>query len=207
VKLSGMSWTASSDSEDGAPRWGRISDQRARTLALMAGFAAFLVGSAIAAMAPHLGLVYPARIVAGAGAGAIMPADTAILRTMAPPWIVAVALCCSVAHRSSDLLRDLRSKPGWTVPSWGQVSGRCRTCSTGHHSWLPLSGNPASSYSRGVWACKRAISLAPTAAPTTSVQRQRFIFASMLLAPTRSRRARRSLYSGTRYFATDRPRP
>ena len=41
MKLSGMSWTASSDSEDGAPRWGRISDQRARTLALMAGFAAF----------------------------------------------------------------------------------------------------------------------------------------------------------------------
>ncbi len=51
----------------------------------MAGFAAFLVGSAIAAMAPHLGLVYRARIVAGAGAGAIMPAAQAFIANNGSP--------------------------------------------------------------------------------------------------------------------------
>ncbi len=68
-----------------APGWGRISDQHARTQALMAGFAAFLVGSAIAAMAPHLGLVYRARIVVGAGAGAIMPAAQAFIANNGSP--------------------------------------------------------------------------------------------------------------------------
>lgn len=51
-----------------APWWGRLFDRRGRTVVLMAGFAAFLVGSAVAALAPNLGIVYAARLLAGAGA-------------------------------------------------------------------------------------------------------------------------------------------
>lgn len=56
-----------------APTWGRLSDRHGRAKVLMAGFAAFLVGSVAAALAPNLGAVYVARLLAGAGAAAIMP--------------------------------------------------------------------------------------------------------------------------------------
>lgn len=56
-----------------APTWGRLSDRHGRAKVLMAGFAAFLVGSLAAALAPNLGAVYAARLLAGAGAAAIMP--------------------------------------------------------------------------------------------------------------------------------------
>ena len=56
-----------------APTWGRLSDRHGRAVVLMAGFAAFLVGSVAAALAPNLGAVYAARLLAGAGAAAIMP--------------------------------------------------------------------------------------------------------------------------------------
>lgn len=59
-----------------APWWGRLSDRHGRPMVLMAGFAAFLVGSAAAALAPNLGAVYVASalaltftaVVSGAGA-------------------------------------------------------------------------------------------------------------------------------------------
>lgn len=56
-----------------APWWGRLSDKRGRTAVLMAGLAAFLIGSAVAALAPNLAIVYTARFLTGAGAAAIMP--------------------------------------------------------------------------------------------------------------------------------------
>lgn len=56
-----------------APWWGRLSDRHGRPVVLMAGFAAFLVGSAAAALAPNLGTVYAARLLAGAGAAPSCP--------------------------------------------------------------------------------------------------------------------------------------
>jgi len=56
-----------------APVWGRLSDQYGRSVVLMAGFAAFLAGGVAAATTPSLAVVYAARLLAGAGAAAIVP--------------------------------------------------------------------------------------------------------------------------------------
>lgn len=56
-----------------APWWGRQSDRHGRTVVLVAGFSAFLVGTATAALTPSLWLVYVGRAIAGAGAAAIVP--------------------------------------------------------------------------------------------------------------------------------------
>ena len=68
-----------------APWWGRLSDRRGRTVVLMAGFAAFLVGSAAAALAPTLGIVYAARLLTGAGAAAIVPTAQAYIADISTP--------------------------------------------------------------------------------------------------------------------------
>ena len=62
-----------------APLWGRLSDKYGRRLILMSGFATFLIGSAIAALAPNVGFVYGARFIAGAGAAAIVPTAQAYI--------------------------------------------------------------------------------------------------------------------------------
>lgn len=62
-----------------APLWGRLSDRHGRVLVLLIGFAAFLVGSVGTALAPSIGLVYAARLLAGAGAAAIVPTAQAYI--------------------------------------------------------------------------------------------------------------------------------
>lgn len=62
-----------------APLWGRLSDRHGRVLVLLIGFAAFLVGSVGMALAPSLGVVYAARVLAGAGAAAIVPTAQAYI--------------------------------------------------------------------------------------------------------------------------------
>ncbi|WP_253819861.1 MFS transporter [Variovorax paradoxus] len=62
-----------------APLWGRLSDRRGRVGVLLIGFATFLVGSTATALAPSLGFVYAARLLAGAGAAAIMPTAQAYI--------------------------------------------------------------------------------------------------------------------------------
>ncbi|MDL2337221.1 MAG: MFS transporter [Pseudomonadota bacterium] len=62
-----------------APLWGRLSDRHGRVLVLLIGFATFLVGSAATALAPSLGFVYAARLLAGAGAAAIVPTAQAYI--------------------------------------------------------------------------------------------------------------------------------
>ncbi len=62
-----------------APLWGRLSDRHGRVLVLLIGFATFLVGSTATALAPSLGFVYAARLLAGAGAAAIVPTAQAYI--------------------------------------------------------------------------------------------------------------------------------
>ena len=62
-----------------APLWGRLSDRHGRVGVLLIGFATFLVGSAATALAPSLGIVYAARLLAGAGAAAIVPTAQAYI--------------------------------------------------------------------------------------------------------------------------------
>jgi len=62
-----------------APLWGRLSDRHGRVLVLLIGFAMFLVGSTATALAPGLGFVYAARLLAGAGAAAIVPTAQAYI--------------------------------------------------------------------------------------------------------------------------------
>ena len=62
-----------------APLWGRLSDRHGRVLVLLIGFATFLVGSTATALAPSLGIVYAARLLAGAGAAAIVPTAQAYI--------------------------------------------------------------------------------------------------------------------------------
>ena len=62
-----------------APWWGRVSDARGRAPVLRWGFATFLAGTLAAALAPSLPAVYLARLLAGAGAAAIMPGAQAFI--------------------------------------------------------------------------------------------------------------------------------
>lgn len=62
-----------------APLWGRLSDRYGRMGVLLIGFATFLVGSTASALAPNLGIVYAARLLAGAGAAAIVPTAQAYI--------------------------------------------------------------------------------------------------------------------------------
>ena len=62
-----------------APLWGRLSDRHGRVRVLLIGFATFLVGSTATALAPSLGIVYAARLLAGAGAAAIVPTAQAYI--------------------------------------------------------------------------------------------------------------------------------
>lgn len=62
-----------------APLWGRLSDRHGRVLVLLIGFSAFLIGSVAMALAPSLEVVYGARVLAGAGAAAIVPTAQAYI--------------------------------------------------------------------------------------------------------------------------------
>ena len=62
-----------------APWWGRRSDRHGRMPVLAAAFATCLVGTAMAALASNLTVVYLARLLAGAGAAGIMPAAQAYI--------------------------------------------------------------------------------------------------------------------------------
>jgi len=59
--------------------WGRLSDHYGRVRVLVMGFTTFLAGGVATALAPDLGFVYAARLLAGAGAAAIMPTAQAYI--------------------------------------------------------------------------------------------------------------------------------
>lgn len=68
-----------------APLWGHLSDAHGRTPVLQWGFATFLAGTLAAALAPTLPAVYVARLIAGAGAAAIMPGAQAFIADISDP--------------------------------------------------------------------------------------------------------------------------
>ncbi|WP_238136912.1 MFS transporter [Variovorax sp. JS1663] len=70
-----------------APLWGRLSDRHGRSAVLAAGFAAFLIGGAAAALAPNLMVVYAARFLAGAGAASIVPTAQAYVDDISTPEV------------------------------------------------------------------------------------------------------------------------
>ncbi len=62
-----------------APLWGLRSDRHGRVGVLLVGLIMFLIGSAATALASNLIAVYAARLLAGAGAAAIMPTAQAYI--------------------------------------------------------------------------------------------------------------------------------
>lgn len=164
-----------------APWWGRLSDRRGRSVVLMAGFAAFLVGSAAAALAPTLGVVYVARLLAGAGAAAIVPTAQAYISDIS-----------TSAERSRRFVllgsaSFLGFIAGPALGSWiaGPVMGMSVGLMPGMVNWPALliaaGGIPILLLTS--WSLGRDRAAAETSAPPIGpIARKRFVLASMVLA-------------------------
>lgn len=164
-----------------APWWGRLSDQRGRVVVLVAGFAAFLVGNAVAALASSLGVVYGARLMAGAGAAAIMPTAQAAVADIST----------SMDRNRRFVLLGSASFLGFLVGpafgTWlvGPVMGMTVAQMPGMLNWPALSiaigGIPILLLTPWILRGPHPAPAPPEAA-TATVQRRRFVLASMVLA-------------------------
>jgi MFS transporter, DHA1 family, multidrug resistance protein len=163
-----------------APLWGWLSDRHGRARVLAIGFAAFLVGSAITALAPNLAVVYAARVLAGAGAAAIVPTAQATIADISTP-----------GERSARfVLLGSASFVGFLAgPAFGTwLAGPVMDAAVGQMgsmlNWPPLAialgGLPVLVLIP--WCLGRDRAAPLPAAPATSAVRQRFVQASMLLA-------------------------
>lgn len=164
-----------------APWWGRLSDRHGRPVALMGGFAAFLVGSAAAALAPNLVAVYAARSLAGAGAAAIVPAAQA--------YVADISTSDERSRRivllGSASFLGLLAGPAFGSWLAGPIMGMSAETMPGMVNWPPLliavAGIPILLLTPGSLARDRlAAECAATPRPTR--QRQRFVMASLVLA-------------------------
>ena len=161
--------------------WGRLSDQHGRVAVLMAGFAVFLVGNAVAALASSLGVVYGARLLAGAGAAAIMPTAQAAIADISTTMD---------RNRRFVLLGSasfLGFLAGPAFGTWlvGPIMRMGVEQMPGMVNWpalvIAIGGIPILLLTP--WCLgrdRRAVDLSKASA--TSVQRQRFVRASMVLA-------------------------
>lgn len=165
-----------------APWWGRLSDRRSRTLALTAGFAAFLAGSAGIAMAGNLWAVYGARLLAGAGAAAILPTAQAYIADVSAPDDRSRRL---VLLGSSSFLGFLA---GPAVGTWiaGPVMGMTVGQTPRMVNWPPLAmaivGLPVLVLIVVAMGRSRGRTDAGDLAVRGTAERRRFVFASMVLA-------------------------
>jgi EmrB/QacA subfamily drug resistance transporter len=66
------------------PTFGRLSDVYGRRPFLLAGLCSFLVGALVGAMADSIGQVIAARVIQGAGAGALMPLAFSTIADLVP---------------------------------------------------------------------------------------------------------------------------
>ena len=163
-----------------APFWGRLSDRHGRVLVLLIGFAAFLVGSVGTALAPSLVLVYAARLLAGAGAAAIMPTAQAYIADFS-----------STIDRSRRfVLVGSASFVGFlTGPAFGTwlagpVMGAAVGQMGGMLNWpalaVALAGVPL--LLLAPWCLGRQHAVVQSLAAEDGASRKRFVQASMLLA-------------------------
>lgn len=163
-----------------APLWGRLSDRQGRAPVLMIGFAAFLVGSAAAALAPSLGTVYAARLLAGAGAAAIVPTAQAYIADFS----TTVDRSRRFVLLGSASFTGFLAGPAFGTWLAGPVMGTVVGKMTSMLNWPPmvvaLAGVPLLVLIP--WCLGRSHIVVPEAATKASVSRQRFIQASMLLA-------------------------
>jgi DHA1 family multidrug resistance protein-like MFS transporter len=162
-----------------APWWGRLSDRHGRPVAVMAGFAGFLVGSAAAALAPNLATVYAARLLAGAGAAAVVPTAQAYIADIST----------SVDRSRRFVLLGTASFLGFVAgPVFGSwLAGPVMGMSVGQMPsmvnlpalLIAIAGVPILLMTPGRLAHDR---VATTVAAAPTVQRRRFVLASMVLA-------------------------
>lgn len=163
-----------------APLWGRLSDRHGRVRVLLIGFAAFLFASAATALAVSLGTVYVARLLAGAGAAAIVPTAQAY-----------IADCSTTVDRSrrfvllgSASFVGFLSGPAFGTWLAGPVMGMPVGQMGGMLNWSTLSvalaGLPL--LLLAPWCLGRNHPVAPLFVAKDSPTRKRFVCASMLLA-------------------------
>jgi MFS family permease len=164
-----------------APWWGRLSDSRGRSAVLMAGFAAFLVGSAVAALAPSLGVVYAARLLAGAGAAAIIPTAQAYIADISTPVdrnrrIVLLGSASFLGFLAGPVFGT------WLAgPVMGMNVGQMPNMVNWPSLLLAIGGIPILLLTPWSLGRDRSATESPVAPPAT-VQRKRFVLASMVLA-------------------------
>jgi MFS family permease len=163
-----------------APLWGRLSDRHGRVWVLPIGFAAFLVATAATALAASLGAVYAARLLAGAGAAAIVPTAQAY-----------IADCSTTVDRSrrfvllgSASFVGFLSGPAFGTWLAGPVMGMPVGQMGGMLNWSTLSvafaGLPL--LLLAPWCLGRNHPVAALLVAKDSPTRKRFVRASMLLA-------------------------
>ena len=163
-----------------APLWGRVSDRHGRVQVLLIGFAAFLIASAATVLAASLGTVYAARLLAGAGAAAIVPTAQAY-----------IADCSTTVDRSrrfvllgSASFVGFLSGPAfgtWLAgPVMGMVVGRMEVMLNWPALSVAVAGLPL--LLLAPWCLGRNHPVAALVAAKDSPTRKRFVRASMLLA-------------------------
>ncbi|MDO9196848.1 MAG: MFS transporter [Rhodoferax sp.] len=164
-----------------APWWGRLSDRHGRTVVLMAGFAAFLVGGAVAALAPNLSIVYAARLLAGAGAAAILPTAQAYIADISTP----VDRSRRFVLLGSAAFIGFFAGPAFGTWLAGPVMGVSVGQMTSMVNWpalvIAVGGIPILLLVPWSLGRDRSTAELPTTPPVT-VQRRRFVLASMVLA-------------------------
>jgi MFS family permease len=163
-----------------APLWGRLSDRHGRVLVLLIGFAAFLVGSVGTALAPSLGLVYASRLLAGAGAAAIVPTAQAYIAD----------LSSTIDRSRRFVLLGSASFVGFLAGpafgTWlaGPVMGVAVGQMKGMLNWpalaVALAGVPLLLVAP--WCLGRNHAVVPSLALEDGASRKHFVHASMLLA-------------------------
>ena len=165
-----------------APLWGRLSDRHGRVLVLLIGFAAFLVGSVGTAMAPGLGAVYAARLLAGGGAAAIVPTAQAYIADLS-----------STIDRSrrfvllgSTSFVGFLAGPAFGTWLAGPVMGAAVGQMGGMLNWparaVALAGVPLLLVAPWCLGRNHAAARALALGPEADASRKRFVHASMLLA-------------------------
>jgi MFS family permease len=164
-----------------APWWGRLSDRHGRPMVLMAGFAAFLVGNAAAALAPNLGAVYVARLLAGAGAAAVMPTAQAAIADIS----TSVDLSRRFVLLGSASFLGFLAGPAFGTWLAGPIMGMSVGQMPSMVNWpallVAVVGIPILLLIPRGLARHRAATEPAGARPTT-IQRHRFVLASMVLA-------------------------